>query len=64
MKILVAYYSETGNTAKIAEAIVESLTLRGHEADLVALADTALQGEIAAGKLNAYDFGISGFCLS
>lgn len=55
MKILVAYYSETGNTAKVAEAIGESLAAGGHEADLVALADAAPPGEIMPGTLDAYD---------
>jgi flavodoxin len=55
MKILVTYYSETGNTAKVAEAIAESLVVRGHEADLVALADAAPAGEMAAEGMEAYD---------
>jgi flavodoxin len=31
MKILIAYYSETGNTAKVAQAIYEEMTSREHE---------------------------------
>ena len=49
MKILIAYYSETGNTAKIAGAICEGLLTKGHKADLMHL------GEIAPEILNAYD---------
>jgi flavodoxin I len=49
MRILVAYYSETGNTAKIAGAICEALSTEGHKADLMHL------GEIAPDTLNAYD---------
>jgi flavodoxin len=60
MKILVAYYSETGNTAKVAQTIGESLVTRGHEADLVALADTVPPGEIAPEMLDAYDLVILG----
>ena len=55
MKILVAYYSETGNTAKIAEAIGEGLMAKGHEADLMAIADAVQPGEIAPEALSSYD---------
>ena len=49
MKILVTYFSETGNTARIAEAICEGLSIKGHKADRMHL------GEIAPNTLNAYD---------
>ncbi|HSR32149.1 MAG TPA: flavodoxin family protein, partial [Anaerolineae bacterium] len=55
MKILVAYYSETGNTAKIAGAIREGLSTTGHEADLISIAGAAHAGEITPDTLNAYD---------
>jgi flavodoxin len=55
MKTLVAYYSETGNTAKIAGAIREGLSTTGHEADLISIADAAHPDEIAPDTLNAYD---------
>ena len=55
MKILVVYYSETGNTAKIAEAICEGLMAKGHEADLMEIADAARPDEIAPDTLSAYD---------
>lgn len=55
MKIPVAYYSETGNTAKIADATCEGLSTTGHEADLLELADAAHPGEVAPDTLNAYD---------
>jgi flavodoxin len=34
MKILIAYFSETGNTAKIAQAIYEEVLSQGHEVHL------------------------------
>ena len=49
MKILVTYYSETGNTAKIAGAIHEAVSSRGHKAHLKAL------GDVTADDLRAYD---------
>lgn len=49
MKVLVAYFSETGNTKKVAEAIGEEATAGGHDVDLKAV------GEFAAGELEAYD---------
>ncbi len=55
MKILVAFYSETGNTAKIAGAICEGLSTKGHEADLMEIMAAAHPGEIAPSTLNAYD---------
>ena len=49
MKILVAYYSETGNTAKIAGAIHTEVSSQGHKAHLKAL------GEVTIDALSAYD---------
>ena len=49
LKILVGYFSETGNTKKIAEAIGEAVVAGGHEA-LVAPV-----GEIKADDLGGYD---------
>ena len=49
MKILVAYYSETGNTAKIAGAIHTEVSSHGHKAHLKAL------GEVTIDALTAYD---------
>jgi flavodoxin I len=48
MKVLVAYYSETGNTGKIAKAIYEE-ALRKHEAQLKRVKD------ISAENFNNYD---------
>ena len=44
MKILVVYYSETGNTAKVAGAIGKGLTAQGRETDLMPLGDIAADG--------------------
>jgi flavodoxin len=49
MKVLVVYYSETGNTAKIAGAIHGAASSHGHKAHLKAL------GEVTADALSAYD---------
>lgn len=49
MKVLLAYYSETGNTAKIAQAIYAEVSSQGHEAHLIET------GEIVPETLNAYD---------
>jgi menaquinone-dependent protoporphyrinogen IX oxidase len=49
MKILIATYSETGNTAQVGQAICDEMLFRGHE---VHLRDV---GEITAGTLTAYD---------
>lgn len=48
MKVLVVYYSETGNTEKVARAICEELS-REHEAHLKAI------NEVNADSLNNYD---------
>jgi flavodoxin len=55
MKILVTYYSETGNTAKIAEDIDKELVAAGHKVDLMAIAGAAEPGAIAPDTLSAYD---------
>lgn len=48
MKVLVAYYSETGNTEKVARAICEEVS-KEHETSLKRV------GEITVGDLNDYD---------
>ncbi|MCU0521752.1 MAG: MOSC domain-containing protein [Anaerolineae bacterium] len=54
MKVLVAYYSQTGNTKQIAEVIHSEVLSRGYEADLKPLA--ALTPE----SLNGYDLVFMG----
>jgi flavodoxin len=49
MKVLIAYYSQTGNTAQIARAIREEASSRGHEAGLREI------GEVTAEGLDDYD---------
>jgi flavodoxin len=49
MKVLIVYYSETGNTAQVAQAIGEELASQGHE---VCLREV---GAITADTLSAYD---------
>ena len=49
MKILIAYFSQTGNTAKVARAIYKEASSRGHEVHLRKV------GEITANNLTAYD---------
>jgi flavodoxin len=49
MKVLIAYYSETGNTAQVAQAIGEEMGSQGHEVHLREV------GEIAPDTLTAYD---------
>jgi flavodoxin len=61
MKILVAYFSTTGNTEKVAKAINEGIT--GHEVDLLNVKGTD------PNSLGSYDFafvgsGIFGFNVS
>jgi multimeric flavodoxin WrbA len=55
MKILVAFYSETGNTTKIAGAIRKGLSAMGREADLLEIPDARPWGEPSVDTLNAYD---------
>jgi hypothetical protein len=49
MKILITHFSQTGNTAKVARAIHEAVSSRGHEGDLREI------GEVTAESLNEYD---------
>lgn len=49
MKVLIAYFSLSGNTALVARAICEEVASQGHE---VCLRDI---GEITSADLNAYD---------
>ncbi len=49
MNILIAYFSQTGNTAKVARAIYEGTLSQGHEVHLKTIA------EITPDSLNAYD---------
>jgi flavodoxin len=49
MKVLIAYFSLTGNTAKIARVISEEVLSRGHEVHLREI------GEIASADLDTYD---------
>lgn len=48
MKILIGYFSETGNTKRIAEAIGEEARAAGHEVDIKATA------EITASQMDGY----------
>jgi len=54
MQVLVAYYSQTGNTARIARAIHDAVVTEGHTSDLVEVQATT----VAA--LNDYDLVILG----
>ena len=49
MKVLIAYYSETGNTAQVAQAIREEMASQGHKVGLREV------GAITADTLSAYD---------
>jgi flavodoxin len=49
MNILIAYFSQTGNTAKVAQAIYEEALSQGYEVDLKKIA------EITSNSLDAYD---------
>ena len=49
MKVLIGYFSETGNTKRIAEAMGEEATAGGHEVQVKAV------GEITASQLGGYD---------
>jgi flavodoxin len=49
MKVLIAYYSETGNTAQVAQAIAEEIQSQGYEVHLRDL------GEIAPDTQTTYD---------
>jgi len=49
LKVLVSYFTETGNTEKVAQAIYEEVVARGHDCRLKTV------GEITSGSLNDYD---------
>lgn len=49
MRVLILYYSETGNTARVAAAIHGAVATLGHSAHLKAL------GDVAVDALGAYD---------
>ena len=49
MNVLIVYYSQTGNTAQIAQAIHEAVSDQGHQADLKEMA------EVTAESLNSYN---------
>jgi len=49
MKILIAYFTQTGNTEKIARAIYDEVLSQGHKAHLKSIAETT------SDNLNAYD---------
>ncbi len=49
MKVLVAYFTQTGNTEKIARAIYEEALAQGHQAQLQRIQ------EITAAELNRYE---------
>jgi multimeric flavodoxin WrbA len=54
MKVLIAYYSETGNTVQVAQAIGAGMASQGHEVCLMGI------GAVAADTLSAYDLVILG----
>lgn len=49
MKVLVSYFSQTGNTERVAKAICKAVQSQGHEVDLSPVS------EIAADSLDGYD---------
>ena len=49
MRVLVGYYSETGNTARVARVIHKEALSQGHEAHLKAI------GDVTVAALSAYD---------
>jgi flavodoxin len=55
MHILIAYYSETGNTAKVAEAIRDEAASAGHTVDLRQIRAASQSGGITPGDLKSYD---------
>lgn len=55
MQILIAYYSDTGNTAKIGQAIGDECTSAGHSVDVKQIGAAAPAGAVTAGGLSAYD---------
>jgi flavodoxin len=55
MKVLIACYSETGNTAKIAGAIRKELSTTGLETDLVEIGTADRPGQVVPDTLAGYD---------
>ena len=49
MNILIAYFSQTGNTSRVAQAVYEEAISQGHEVHLKKI------GEITSNSLNEYD---------
>jgi flavodoxin len=49
MKVLMAVFSQTGNTARVARAIHQEVLTRGHEGDLLEI------GQVTAKDLHDYD---------
>jgi flavodoxin len=49
MKILIAYFSQTGNTAQVARAIYDAVSARGH------MVDSKETQEVTAEELSGYD---------
>jgi flavodoxin len=54
-KVLIAYYSRTGNTKKMAEYIAEGVRISGHEAELKEI--SAIKSEKEMQNYDAYVFG-------
>ena len=61
MKVLIAYYSATGKTAKMAEYIAEGVRFSGHEAVVKKIGDVKDAAEIAS--YSGYIFGSPTFSL-
>jgi flavodoxin len=55
MKTLIACYSETGNTAQIADAIRDELLAAGLDAELNKIGPAGHPGEVGPGTLAGYD---------
>ena len=43
MQVLIVHYSQTGNTARVAQAIYEAALSRGHEVDLSAIREVTAE---------------------
>jgi flavodoxin len=54
-KVLIAYYSRTGNTKQMAEYIAEGVRISGHEAELKEI--SAIKSEKEMKDYDAYVFG-------
>jgi flavodoxin I len=44
MRVLIVYFTQTGNTAKVARAIYEAVSSRGHEVDLRKTSEITAEG--------------------